>query len=124
MVSQRVQDELRMRFNPDGSDLRKVQLRLLDMLLYIDRICKENCIDYWLSSGTLIGAVRHGGFIPWDDDIDIAMLREDYEHFRAVFNDSFDTTKFFLQNIFTDNDFQPSLMRLCIKGTIQDVPSE
>lgn len=81
MVSQSVQDELRMRFNPDGSDLRKVQLRLLDMLLYIDRICKENCIDYWLSSGTLIGAVRHGGFIPWDDDVDVEMMPDGLRRF-------------------------------------------
>jgi len=81
MVPQKIQDELRVRFNPDGSDLRKVQLRLLDMLLYIDRICKENCIDYWLSSGTLIGAVRHGGFIPWDDDVDVEMMPEGLRRF-------------------------------------------
>ncbi len=88
MVAQNIQDELRARFNPDGSDFRKVQLRLLDMLLYIDRICKENNIDYWLSSGTLIGAVRHGGFIPWDDDVDVEMMPEGLKRFiRIVEND-------------------------------------
>lgn len=81
MVAQNVQDELRARFNPDGSALRQVQLRLLDMLLYIDRICKENKIDYWLSSGTLIGAVRHGGFIPWDDDVDVEMMPDGLSRF-------------------------------------------
>lgn len=75
MVSQA---ELRERFNPDGSLLRKHQLRMLEMLRYIDAVCKQNNISYWLSSGTLLGAVRHGGFIPWDDDLDIEMLRKDY----------------------------------------------
>ena len=69
---------LRARFNPDGSQLRHLQLRMLDILLEIDRICKKHHIRYWLSSGTLIGALRHGGFIPWDDDLDIEMMRSDY----------------------------------------------
>ena len=72
------QSELRERFNPDGSLLRNHQLRMLEMLKYIDGVCKKHHISYWLSSGTLLGAVRHGGFIPWDDDLDIEMLREDY----------------------------------------------
>lgn len=72
------QASLRERFNPDGSQLRALQLRMLDILLEIDRICKKHQIRYWLSSGTLIGAMRHGGFIPWDDDLDIEMMREDY----------------------------------------------
>jgi phosphorylcholine metabolism protein LicD len=70
--------DLRSRFNPDGSQLRRLQLRMLDILLEIDRICKKHHIRYWLSSGTLIGALRHGGFIPWDDDLDIEMMRSDY----------------------------------------------
>jgi lipopolysaccharide cholinephosphotransferase len=69
---------LRQRFNPDGSLLRRQQLRMLEILVEIDRICQRHQIPYWLSSGTLIGAVRHDGFIPWDDDLDIEMLRSDY----------------------------------------------
>ena len=72
------QDLLRARFNPDGSMIRQHQLRMLEMLSYIDSVCRKNNIHYWLSSGTCLGAIRHGGFIPWDDDADIEMLREDY----------------------------------------------
>ena len=71
-------DDLRMRFNPDGSLLRRQQMRMLEILLEVDKICKRHNIRYWLSSGTLIGALRHNGFIPWDDDLDIEMMRSDY----------------------------------------------
>ncbi|MDE6479935.1 MAG: LicD family protein [Muribaculaceae bacterium] len=79
MIDKEQQAELRAKFNPDGSDLRKMQLRMLEMLKYIDKICRENDIKYWLSSGTCLGAIRHGGFIPWDDDVDIEMCKKDYK---------------------------------------------
>ncbi|MDD4822766.1 MAG: LicD family protein [Bacteroidales bacterium] len=66
-------------FNPEGSLLRKRQLRMLEILKSIDAICRDNNIPYLLSSGTALGAYRHGGFIPWDDDLDIELLKEDYE---------------------------------------------
>ena len=71
-------EALRRRFNPDGSLLRRMQLVMLDILSEVDAICRRHDIPYWLSSGTLIGAWRHNGFIPWDDDLDIEMRREDY----------------------------------------------
>ena len=73
-----MEGDLRQRFNPEGSVLRQHQLRMLELLKVIDCICKKHDIPYWLSSGTLIGAARHKGFIPWDDDLDIEMMREDY----------------------------------------------
>lgn len=72
------EEELRKRFNPNGSLLRRQQMRMLEILEVIDIICRKHHIPYWLSSGTLIGAARHKGFIPWDDDLDIEMLRSDY----------------------------------------------
>ncbi len=64
--------------------LDKVQKILLGYLLEIDRICKKHKIKYFLAGGTLLGAIRHHGFIPWDDDADVMMLREDYDHFLEV----------------------------------------
>ena len=77
-------NDLRQRFNPDGSLLRRQQMRMLDILIEVDKVCKRHDIPYWLSSGTLIGAVRHNGFIPWDDDLDIEMMRSDYLRLMAV----------------------------------------
>ena len=66
------------KYNPEGSTLRKAQMRMTDILLIVDKICEKHNIPYFLDGGYLIGAVRHGGFIPWDDDLDIAVMREDF----------------------------------------------
>ena len=69
--------------NENGQDItvRMLQLNLLTMMKEIDRICKKNNIDYFLAGGSCLGAIRHAGFIPWDDDMDIAMSREEYQKF-------------------------------------------
>ena len=72
------------RYNPEGSPLRRHQLNLLRLLVEFDRLCEENDITWWLDSGTLIGAVRHGGFIPWDDDVDVCILSKDYKRIRKI----------------------------------------
>ena len=68
--------------------LRKVQLANLALLLELDRVCKVNNLRYWLDGGTQIGAVRHKGYIPWDDDIDCGMLRNDYDKIIEAFEKS------------------------------------
>ena len=61
----------------DRAYIRKYQMAQLRILEYFDAVCRENRLTYFLVFGTLLGAVRHGGFIPWDADIDVAMYRED-----------------------------------------------
>ena len=71
--------------NSNWALLREYQMVLLDTLKAFDAICREHGLKYWLSAGTCLGAVRHGGFIPWDDDIDVEMYWNDYARLREVF---------------------------------------
>ena len=89
--------------------LRKAQLRMLDMLKVVDNICRRNGIRYWLCSGTLLGAVRHKGFIPWDDDLDISMMRSDYLRFLEVAEKEL-PQDFYLQT--RQNDSEDSILTL------------
>ena len=69
--------------NISGNELKIVQLKVLDV---VSEFCDKNNLSYYLGYGTLIGAVRHQGYIPWDDDIDIVLSRKDYEKFINSFN--------------------------------------
>ncbi|MBD5307789.1 MAG: LicD family protein [Bacteroides sp.] len=111
MISPEVQNRLRRLFNPDGSPLRQVQMRLLDILLEVDAVCRRNSISYWIGSGTLLGAVRHGGFIPWDDDIDIEMTIDDYRRFLSIAPDQL-PPHLCLQNSATDPMFLLSFTKV------------
>lgn len=71
-------------YNPEGSGLRKGQRRMVEIVKEIDKICRRHNIRYWLDFGTLLGAVRHKGFIPWDDDLDISVFKEDYRHLLSL----------------------------------------
>jgi len=83
--------------------LQEHQQALLTLLKEFDRICRKLNIPYFLFAGTLLGAVRHGGFVPWDDDADILMLRSDYERFFKEAPALLDTEHFYLQKEFSDH---------------------
>lgn len=92
-------------------DIKDVQKRMLDILVEVDRVCKKHNIRYVLDSGTLLGAIRHQGFIPWDDDIDIAMLREDYDKFCSVAKEELKEPYIF-ENMHTCKDY-PNIFGKC-----------
>ena len=68
------------------------------MLRFVDNVCKKHNIDYWLEGGTLIGAVRNGGFIPWDDDIDLSIMRKDYEKLIKILPEEISKYEYFKEN--------------------------
>lgn len=65
--------------------IKDVQMKILDIMKFIDNVCRENDIEYCIMGGTALGAVRHGGFIPWDDDLDIFMKPDQYAKFKRAF---------------------------------------
>ena len=79
------------------------QQALYELLQALDSVCKKHRIRYMLFAGTALGAVRHKGFIPWDDDLDVVMLRPEYERFLAVAGQELDSEKFFLQKEFSEH---------------------
>lgn len=100
-----------------NKDLRKAQLLMLKILKEVHKICEENNIKYFLSDGTLIGAIRHQGFIPWDDDLDIGMLREDYEKFCKIAPQIL-SENFILQNFQTDKGYGLQFGKVILKNTV------
>lgn len=98
--------------------LRKIQMIQLEMLVEVDRICKKCGIKYNIIAGTLLGAVRHGGYIPWDDDADVALLRPDYEKFRQVVKTELDTSRFYFQDHRRTNGYRWGYGKLRRKNTL------
>lgn len=92
-----------------SKQLRELQLKQLDMIAFIKEFCEKNKITFYLIGGGLIGAVRHGGFIPWDDDLDILLPRDDYERFCRLFQEQHPNGRFRLLKtdgkMFTGNIF-------------------
>ena len=99
--------------------LRKLQLTQLEIAQEIKRVCEENDIRYFLCCGSFLGAVRHKGFIPWDDDLDIGMLREDYERFCAIAPEKLGSD-YCLQNWHTDSRYALPFAKVRKRGTRMD----
>lgn len=97
--------------------LEKLKQLELEAVLEIDRICKKHKIPYTLAYGTLLGAVRHKGFIPWDDDVDICMLRKDYEKFAEICKTELGSG-FFYQSHDTDPEYFYLYDKLRVNGTV------
>lgn len=84
--------------------VRDVQEKILDIMKYIDRLCRAHGIVYYIMGGTALGAIRHGGFIPWDDDLDIFMTPSEYRKFKQVF-EAESSPQFVLQEWRTTPDY-------------------
>ena len=97
--------------------IKNVHNCLMIIAKEIKRICEKNDIHYTMLAGTLLGAVRHQGFIPWDDDMDFAMFREDYNKFIEACKNDLDKEHFFFQNIDSDPNFGKFYIRILLNGT-------
>lgn len=103
----------------EHGDLKFLHQKLLEMVNDLDVFCKANGIHFVLSGGNVIGAVRHKGFIPWDDDLDIQMLREDYDKFLSLFKNN---EKYYLQKDTVDYPLQFSKFRANNTTYIENIP--
>ena len=94
----------------------ELHMVLLSAMKDIDKICRENGLKYYLHAGTLLGALNHKGFIPWDDDVNISMIRDDYDKFINLVQ-SYYSDKYFIHNYHTDPQYRNNRSVLRVIGT-------
>lgn len=99
------------------NDIQKLQECILSIACEIQRICEDNDIQYFMSGGTMLGAIRHNGFIPWDDDFDFVMPRNSYEKFLKVAPKELDLSKYFLQTMDSDLLYARPFAKVRLNGT-------
>lgn len=97
-------------------NLRRLQLVELSILKDVADICEKEKLHYYLIGGTLLGAVRHNGFIPWDDDIDLVMFRKDYDKLFDIISKNY-SKKYFVQRFETDKNYTRYIMKIRLNGT-------
>ena len=98
------------------TDIKEMQHIALDALIYLDKVCSKYGLKYFIVDGTLLGAVRHKGFIPWDDDLDFFMTPDNYEKFVRLFEAKGDSDRFFLEP-FGETDNMVTLGKVRAKNT-------
>ena len=99
-----VTEKLRHKYAPEGSVLRGYQMKMLEQVVFLDKICKTHGLTYFLTGGSALGAVRHHGFIPWDDDMDIALPKKDFEKLVGILR-KMDLGQYVLQDRFSDFNY-------------------
>lgn len=103
----------------DSSTMKRLRETEIEILDFVVNICTENKITYFLIYGTLLGAVRHQGFIPWDDDIDICLLRSEYERLRIILREKCrNNKKFYFQESCMNDDFKLPFSKVRKRGTV------
>lgn len=102
------------------TDLEHLQKVILNMVKYLDNLCRENGIDYYLLGGSAIGAIRHHGFIPWDDDLDVVMDSKNYDRFIHVCREQLDKEKYYFQEGY--KDWPMPFSKLKLRGTVFKEP--
>jgi lipopolysaccharide cholinephosphotransferase len=103
--------------NGPGIDLERLQRHQLQVALHVRNLCERHGIRYFLVAGTLLGAVRHQGFIPWDDDLDIGMLREDYDRFIELAQNEL-PEDYFVQTYMSDPFMPLPYAKIRVNGTV------
>ncbi len=89
-----------MKDEHDFEEIKPLQKKLLEILNYFDAFCREHGIEYYIHSGTILGAIRHKGFIPWDDDVDVILTQDNYDKFVKLYREFGDEKKYHLQIFF------------------------
>ena len=98
-------------------ELKRLQMQQQELIAEVDRICRKHHIRYNMVGGTMLGAIRHKGYIPWDDDADIGFLREEYEKFREACKTELDPAKYYMQDLRDVPGYRWGYGKLRRKGT-------